>query len=419
MDRNHQAVGSWFVVSLMLALVGPLQAQTRAEPSASSEAARLTAEQRSASQKAAMVERQARVESRVEEMRRQVERLRNPTPEDVRQRVAEYQRNAPQREAQRREELKRALVDGPELDMREALAGQAQALFAAGDFAKLDALYDDVAQRSARTPSGLWKSSVVYAGLKGVAGEAGSAEQYQRSDAVLQKWLHDRPGSALARLLRAHLMFRRAWAFRGGDYSANVDKRNWQPFFEWLRQTKEYLDAEKVIASTRPEYYALTINLLKSQQKSPFSTFDEGLNKFPTYYEMYFSMLEYLLPKWNGSAEQIEHFASEAVARTQQSEGHGMYARIYWYASQTQFRDKLFLETEANWARMREGFDDVIARYPDQWNLQNYASFACDADDDETLAKLFERIREPSLDVAWRSRARYVTCGRRVGKFKD
>lgn len=96
-----------------------------------------------------------------------------------------------------------------------------------------------------------------------------------------------------------------------------------------------------------------------------------------------------------------------------------MYARIYWAAAQDQFHENLFAQSSASWDRMRAGFDDVIARYPDQWNLQNYASFACEANDEETLKKLFERIREPSLDEAWRSHERYLACGRRVGKFRD
>ncbi|MFD0319538.1 DUF4034 domain-containing protein [Lysobacter gummosus] len=338
-----------------------------------------------------------------------------PSPEGARQ-AAEYRRTAAEREALRQRQLDAAINAGSELEVREALTLRARQLYAARDFAQLDLFYDDYALKSARTPSGLWKSGFW---LSGIYMHGATEEAYRANEEVLKRWQRERPQSALVRLLRAHLMVNRAWEFRGTDYAVEVEKRNWRPFFDLLRQAHDYLEAEKNVASTRPEYYSLMIRIMMAQQKSAFAVFDEGREKFPTYYPIYFAMMEYLLPKWHGSLDQVEHFAAESVARTQQAEGRTMYARIYWAAAQGELRENVFTKFKASWPRMREGFEDVIARYPDQWNLQNYASFACDAGDDETLRKLFERVREPSLDGAWRSRTRYVACGRRVGKFKD
>ncbi|ROU08314.1 DUF4034 domain-containing protein [Lysobacter enzymogenes] len=346
----------------------------------------------------------------------QLLRKLNPAAYDARVLMEQYSRTLEQRKAERRRQIEAAFDDGPELDMREALILRAQQLFEARDFAQLDSYYDDYALHGARTPSGVWKSGYWYSAL---SVDAGSDEAYRARDEVLQQWLRERPQSVLARLLRARLMIRRGWAIRGGSYAATVEEKNWRPFFDWLAKAQDYLDAEKAIVSTRPEYYELAIDLQRDRQKSPFAVFDEGMEKFPSYYPMYFAMMDYLLPKWHGGLDQLEHFAAEAVARTQAQEGKAMYARLYWSASKGQFRDNLFAQSKANWSRMRAGFEDVIARYPDQWNLQNYASFACDANDEETLKQLFERIREPSLDEAWRSHERYLACARRVGKFKD
>lgn len=422
MDGKRPAAAGLLALSLLLGMA-PLRAEP--PPAASPSVAPatpvpatqpmpsgLTREQQIAWRQARIAERQARAKAQKEEMIRRLERRGNPTMEDLRRDFpAEYER---QIEAQKR--LEAAFENGPELEMRRALAIRASQLFVVRDFAQLDRFYDDYALRGARTPSGVWKSGYWFDGL---SAEAASDEAYQARDALLQQWLRERPQSVLARLLRAKLMVRRAWAFRGGGYASTVDERNWRPFFDWLAKAQDYLDAEKDIVSTRPEYYELAVDLLRDRRKSPFPIFDEGREKFPAYYPMYFAMMEYLLPKWHGGPDQLEHFAAEAVARTEHNEGRAMYARLYWSAAQGQFRDNLFTQSKASWPRMREGFEDVIARYPDQWNLQNYASFACDASDDETLAKLFERIREPSLDAAWRSHARYVACGRRIGKFKD
>ena len=78
-----------------------------------------------------------------------------------------------------------------------------------------------------------------------------------------------------------------------------------------------------------------------------------------------------------------------------------MYARIYWYASQAHFQNELFTKSFAAWPRMKEGFEDVIARYPDSWNLNNYAKFACLARDKETTREILKRIQSDPVMEAW------------------
>jgi hypothetical protein len=121
----------------------------------------------------------------------------------------------------------------------------------------------------------------------------------------------------------------------------------------------------------------------------------------PLYYQTYFEALEHFLPKWHGDAEAIERFARAAVERTATQEGRGMYARIYWYASQTEYGNDLFNKSLAVWRQMRDGFDDVIARYPDPWNLNNYARFACLAGDKSKTRELLARIGPSVVHQAW------------------
>jgi hypothetical protein len=52
----------------------------------------------------------------------------------------------------------------------------------------------------------------------------------------------------------------------------------------------------------------------------------------------------------------------------------------------------------------------VTRRYPDQWNLQNYAHFACQARDVETLRKLLPRIEQPVLADAWSGAMSFPVC---------
>ena len=133
---------------------------------------------------------------------------------------------------------------------------------------------------------------------------------------------------------------------------------------------------------------------------------------------MHFAMLDYLLPKWHGSALEIERFALNAAEQTRDIEGDGMYARIYWYAAQGDYKDLLFMTSFARWDQMRSGFEDVISRYPDQWNIQNFAHFACQAGDGKTLGKLLDRIARPVIAQAWAGSSSFADCERLAGRIK-
>lgn len=351
-----------------------------------------------------------------EEMFRRLERHLNPTSEERRLKAEEYRRRAPEREAETRKQNAAVLMGGPELVVRWAIDQQASELYAARDFEQLDKIYDDYASQSARTASGVWKASVMFIGLRNLVDKK---QQYDQNEALLKQWLRDRPGSALAHQLRAQLMLNRAWAIRGGGYAFSVKSENWALFHKKVREARQYLEKNKKVASRNPHYYALMLSIIKAEQgeSDPWPTLEEGISKYPGYYEMYFAMLEYLLPTWHGDASQIEKFANMATERTGAIEGRSMYARIYWYASQTQYGDALFLGSFAQWSKMKTSFEDVVERYPDQWNLQNFANFACLAEDYKTLSALLLRVKEPVIWQAWKSRKHHEQCSRLAGRI--
>jgi hypothetical protein len=204
-----------------------------------------------------------------------------------------------------------------------------------------------------------------------------------------------------------------AWKFRGGGYAHKVPKEAWKPFKENLRIAHDYMINNKDIASTDPHWYVVTAHIKKGLGESnrEFETFiSEGLNKFPDYYELYFAAIDYLAPKWHGDKVEIERFANNAVERTKKEYGMGVYARIYWYASQTQYDERLFIESNVVWDKMRQGIFDIIERYPDSWNVQNFAFFSCLAQDKVTTRGLFDRMTGPMIKRAWKKNEYYQYC---------
>jgi hypothetical protein len=225
-------------------------------------------------------------------------------------------------------------------------------------------------------------------------------------EARTARWARQHPDSPAAHIVHSLVLIDQAWAYRGNAYSVDVDPRAWAPFRQFITKARVNLETHKAVAAVDPHWYVtmLTIARAEGWNRSRFDNLlAEALELEPLFYQTYFTALEYLLPKWKGSLLEIESFAQDAVNRTSKWEGQGLYARIYWVASQTQFKDELFANSFANWPRMRAGFNDVIDKYPDAWNLNNYAKFACIAGDKVKAGELLKRIESHVIHDAWSS----------------
>lgn len=303
---------------------------------------------------------------------------------------------------------------GEEFAERTAIRREVSAAMEAGQFAKLDALAARYRTSKSRTSSGLWHLTLFYVGISGVLdAEADFTEYWQNVERALGKWVADAPDSPTARLAYASMLVRHGWSYRGSGYANTVTPENLRKFDQYLAQARRYLEENKRVASADPYWYELMaiIAYAQSWPEAAFaSLIAEGLRKEPLFYQTYFAAIDYYAPKWGGSATAIENFARDALERTKAVEGYGMYARIYWYASQTQYGDGLFSESKVDWVAMKKGIDDVLAKYPDGWNINNFARFACLARDKAKTAELMARIDGAPLMAAWGAPAVFQRC---------
>jgi hypothetical protein len=303
---------------------------------------------------------------------------------------------------------------GDELTERAAIQRRVSQLYLQGKFQELEKIGDDYLQTKARTGSGLWKTTVYHGTFALIFNVDRKEEEYwSRLEQPARKWVEAHPQSAPARLAYAQWLMNRGWSFRGSGYAHTVRPEDWKPFREYTQKARSYLEEHKAVASKNPNWYVL-MAIVGNRQSWPEERFaalvEEGLNREPFFYQLYFSALDYYTPKWGGSAAAVEQFAQDAVKRTRSVEGYGMYARIYWYASQSQYNVRLFTESQANWASMKRGIDDVLKKYPDNWNIQNFALFACLAEDKAKTAELFARIEGHPIMEAWGETSNFNQC---------
>jgi len=72
-----------------------------------------------------------------------------------------------------------------------------------------------------------------------------------------------------------------------------------------------------------------------------------------------------------GSVEKLESFANYAVQKTRSEDGNIAYARIYMHVY-GDYND-IFKDTKVSWRKLKIGFDEMVKKYPDNWNFNYYA----------------------------------------------
>jgi len=291
-----------------------------------------------------------------------------------------------------------------ELEERDAITEKARMLFRGEHFADIEAMADDFRAHNSRTSSGIWKIGLLHDGLDDDFLHNEKDDKYWAGiTAVVQKWIDAFPKSPTPRILYANVLKAHAWAIRGGGWARSVREEDWAPFHKLIAESRAYLLANKEIGKADPQWYEQMIELARTDGSTDDdfeALVDEATWKYPDYYPSYFAAIMYLQPRWHGDLAAIEAFANRAVNKTREIEGDSMYARIYWYASELEFGERLFKDTSVAWPTMKRGIVDVLKRYPDQWNINNFAHFACLAGDREETARLTARVKDP-ISEAW------------------
>ena len=310
-----------------------------------------------------------------------------------------------------------SLCAASELDDRQKIINVVQDAFAHDRFSDITDLADRYRVGKSRTGSGTWKLTMVYVGIdQAIRSETQGRDRAPAFQAVMEKmqrWTKLQPNSPAAHLGYAHAHQSYAWAIRGGGYASKVRPEAWVPFHAEVEETRLYLEKTKAIAAVDPHWYEMMLNVARLQSwdaKRFGTTFDAAVKREPLFYQHYFVAVDYFLPKWQGNVKDVELFAQFAAKKTAATDGTGMYARIYWYASQSDFGDAIFQDSLANWPKMKAGFDDVLARYPDDWNYNTYGKFACLAKDKKSTREFFIKIGDQPMYEAWTSPAMIDAC---------
>lgn len=280
-------------------------------------------------------------------------------------------------------------------------------------FAELDALAKSYRDSESRTNSGVWHLTIFYDALGAPSDVILSDEDYKAAFNTFDEWIKASPSSPTPYIGKASMLASYAWKFRGNKMADEVPIKDFAPFFYHLGEAKKLLEKSKEVSSQDPEWYAQMAYImmgLNTKEDEFDAVVDEGLKKYPYYYPIYFNTALHLLPVWGGTVEKIEAFALKAIERTKEKEGMGVYSRIYWYLGSIQYDLRLFLDTKVDWLKMKQGIKDVLEKYPDQWNINNFGYFSCIQGDKEMTKELIDRITPFPVKDVWGEESFFLHC---------
>jgi hypothetical protein len=253
----------------------------------------------------------------------------------------------------------------------------------------------------------------LYAGLSLDPSTLGSAPATQANwDALyrlLAEWRAKTPDAVMPELLEVTASINQAWQVRGSAFYKDVPEERRRQFHAMMEQVERRLVAMRPEVRAHPEW---TVAMLRTgiandwDGKLYFRVFVESTRRHPYYESPYLIAAVYLMPKWAGSPELINLFAQHMRDLMGPGDGEILYTRINAAAAS----DTMFTDGQADWPRMRSGFERLVTLFPHPLNFNTYAALACRAGDAPAFLRASQNIGEPMIAVWGTGIKRYIDC---------
>lgn len=289
--------------------------------------------------------------------------------------------------------------DGPKGE--NDLSSLVDRLFGQAKFADLDRIYKDWSDPKEVMTDGRPKIAMYWTSLQRLYSDT---VDWDKSYANLKAWRQASPRSAAAAVAESLYWIAYAWNARGGTYSDEVTAQGWVLY-------KERLDKARMVLKGSADFaqgiaWFRTFMDVERQLGAPparlLSLLRESLKSEPESYTSYVGLVTAQLPWWGGSWEDVDKTIRFA-ARSESSDGKINYTRLYWFVYKSK-PGNIFKNSLARWSEMKEGFQELVLRYPHSgWTMNAFAAFACMAEDNVTYRDLRRRLGDVIVQSAWPS----------------
>jgi hypothetical protein len=305
----------------------------------------------------------------------------------------------------------------------DTLEERAQQALWYGDFDELQSLYAQARASTERSAEGFRAIERFRSGVARTCNGVGfeSDAYFAQLVALTRRWADQHPESGLAVLLHARAIYAQAWYHRGGGYASSVTDRQWEVFHHEIDTAVDFMAQHAALLkndSTMELYLVMLGNSGGWSWDRLWAIGQSGLGKDPRDLGIWDELSYARYPKWGGSWPAEDALIREAASREPtEADGDMLYARLYGGVA-GELQGSLFSESRGDWARMKRGWGEIVARYPTADHLNFFAHLACIAEDRDTTRDLMTRIGKPTAYNMWgwgaEGRNRYEQCRRWV-----
>jgi hypothetical protein len=294
-----------------------------------------------------------------------------------------------------------------------SVADQAAQLAWWGDLQGLERLYLEVNQpgRYAEAGQVLVNDFRHHANRSFVAKEGTGDTFMVEVVALAAEWTRLRPQLPMVHWLYAQTLVNHAWEIRGGGFANTVAPQAWAEFRQTLERAVQHMARTSLVSLQDSSAF---VPLVRAGRGLGWE-FDRqeqlvaaGLQRNPDDVRLWQELVISVLPKWGGNAVLVDRVIRRAANQTKERADE-IYARLYAVAAEEGFGHSVFVDSAADWPRMRQGLRDGLARWPAKarfWNQLAY--FGCLKEDRDTLIEALEAIQNtPDLDY-WGDNSRRV-----------
>jgi hypothetical protein len=232
----------------------------------------------------------------------------------------------------------------------------------------------------------------------------------------IKRWRELKPKSASAPIVEAIYWVDYAWHIRGGIYNQDIDPLAMSIFLQRMNRAEHILKESRRIASSNPLWFAKYLEVAVATNRNERfikKLYAEGIRKFPSFQRLYLIMADYYVPVLGGQSDwkSVDVIINQAVSLTSKMDGKLYYAKLY---SQISHQQKIELDilnaSYLRWNVMKESFEDLVAHYPSAQNYNDFAVFACRANDRETYIKVRSDIKDHVIFNRWPSNHSIDMC---------
>lgn len=302
-----------------------------------------------------------------------------------------------------------------EIATRNGIRDEGARMIRQRNFAGIDAAAHRYREDSTRTPSGTSMLAEFYAGIEVELGygQRGTGCAYTAGP-VFQAWQRANPGSPTPYILEAEMLSDYGWCLRGSGSASTVSEDSWAPFRRQIALAGTILNRHRKTAAADPAFYAALLDVYNDSGKEESdyrSLLDEAVARHPGYPGIYFNAARHYLPQWGGSYEAIDAIARRAERELSRAGNAGGYVRVYWYLiSCNCFKNDMPVDR----LLLRRSMSETLVRFPNNWNVANFAIIACRTGDPLAAQGYFKAL-PTDYDPKWHDPKWWQFCREAAG----